>query len=80
MLTCKEVSELVSESLEHQLPLRRRMGVQIHLMMCSMCRTYLKQTLQLRDAVGSYARHEPAEHLTKEAIRRIKTALDAERK
>ena len=75
MLTCKEVSELVSESLEHQLPFRQRMGVQLHLMMCSMCRTYKKQTLQLRDAMRTYARREPSEHLSKDARQRIKNAL-----
>ena len=78
MLTCKEVSELVSESLERELPLRRRMAVQLHLMMCSMCRTYQKQTLQLRDAMRTYAHREPTEHLSKDARQRIKNALKAE--
>ncbi len=75
MLTCKEVSTLVSESLDHPLPLRQRMGVQFHLMMCSLCRTYKKQTLQLRDAMRAYAHREPTEHLSTEARQRIKDAL-----
>ncbi len=80
MLTCKEVSTLVSESLDHSLPLRQRMGVRFHLMMCSMCRTYKKQTLQLRDAMRTYARREPTEHLSKEARQRIKNALKTDGK
>jgi len=75
MLTCKDVSKLVSESLEHPLPFRRRMGVQLHLMMCSMCRAYQKQTLLLRNAMHAYARREPTEHLSKDARQRIKNAL-----
>ncbi|MEA2067920.1 MAG: zf-HC2 domain-containing protein [Verrucomicrobiota bacterium] len=80
MLTCKEVSELVSESLEHQLSLRQRMGVQLHLMMCSLCRTYKRQTLQLRELLLGVARREPSEHLSKDAARRIKQALESEQK
>ena len=80
MLTCKEVSKLVSESLEHPLPFRQRMGVRLHLMMCSMCRVYQKQTLQLREALRTYARREPSEHLSKEARQRIKNALKTEEK
>ena len=80
MLTCKEVSKLVSESLEHPLPFRQRMGVQFHLMMCSMCRAYQKQTLLLRTALRTYARREPTEHLTKDARLRIKNALKTDGK
>jgi len=75
MLTCKEVSKLVSESLDKDLPFRQRMAVQVHLMMCSMCRTYQKQTLQLRDAMRTCARREPSEPLSKDARQRIKNAL-----
>jgi hypothetical protein len=56
MLTCKEVSKLVSDSLERDLPFRQRLGVRMHLMMCSMCRTYKKQTLFLRDLFAGYSR------------------------
>jgi predicted anti-sigma-YlaC factor YlaD len=80
MLTCKDVSRLVSESLEHPLPLHQRMGVQLHLMMCSMCRVYKRQMLLLRVALRTYARREPSEHLSKEAHQRIKNALKTEGK
>ncbi|MCK4564165.1 MAG: zf-HC2 domain-containing protein [Verrucomicrobia bacterium] len=80
MLTCKEVSKLVSESLEHPLPFRQRMGVRLHLMMCSMCRAYQKQTLLLRAAMRTYARHEPSEPLSEQARQRIKNALKTDGK
>ena len=78
MLTCKEVSMLVSESMEHPLPLRQRMGVRFHLMMCSMCRTYRRQTLQLRAMFQAADRSEPESHLSEEAARRIKDTLKTE--
>ena len=80
MLTCKEVSMLVSESLEHPLPLRQRMGVRFHLMMCSMCRTYRRQTLQLRAMFQAAAHREPDGHLPEEVARRIKQSLKNEEK
>lgn len=80
MLTCKEVSTLVSESLDRKLPLAQRMSVRLHLMMCSMCRAYQKQTLILRRAARAYARRAPSEHLSEEARQRIKKALKIESK
>ena len=77
MLTCKEISRLVSESLDRELPLRQRMAVRFHLMMCSMCRAYQKQTLLLRSAVRSYG-CQAGNKLPEEARRRMKKALSNE--
>lgn len=55
MLTCKEVSKLVSDSLERKLPLRQRISVWLHLMMCKMCRSYRTQMLALRQLIQLYA-------------------------
>ena len=74
MLTCKEISKLVSQSLDRKLSLRQRMGVRFHLMMCSLCRAYEKQTLLLRNAVRTYGR-ENTERLPEESKQRIKKAL-----
>lgn len=81
MLTCKEVSILVSESLEHNLPLRRRMAVRMHLMMCSMCRTYRNQMLQLRVILKSAAKPDaPVEQvLPDDARQRIKQVLKSKK-
>ena len=74
MLTCKEISKLVSESLDRKLPLRQRMVVRLHLMMCSMCRAYEDQTLLLRKAVRTLG-HDNTEKLPEESKQRIKKAL-----
>ncbi len=80
MLSCKDVSKLVSESLEHPLPFRKRMGVRMHLMMCSLCRRYQRQMLQLRALVKGAAASEPESGPLPEDVKiRIKKRLSDER-
>ena len=43
MLNCKDVTEQSSDYLEQQLPLRKRLQMRIHLLMCDHCRRYLRQ-------------------------------------
>jgi len=54
MMTCKEISSLVSESLDRKLPLRLRMEMRVHLMMCHLCRTYRNRTLLLQKIFRNY--------------------------
>ncbi len=54
MLSCKDVSRLVSESLDHRLPLWQRMRVRMHLAMCRFCSRFRRQTVFLRDAARHY--------------------------
>ena len=79
MLHCREVSKLVSESMERELPLRQRLQVWMHLAMCRMCAGFFRQVRLLRRAVREHSeRHaaEPAEPgLSKEARERIQAAL-----
>ena len=50
MLTCKEVSKLACEGLDRRLPLPKRIGVRMHLMMCLACSRFVKQVKFLRRA------------------------------
>ena len=81
MLSCKEVSLLVSESLDCKLPFRQRFQVRLHLLMCRFCSRFRKQSLFLRDAAHHYlTTHEETETATStglspEARDRIKKAL-----
>jgi len=80
MLSCKEVSRLVSDSLDRDLSFRQRMGVRLHLMMCGMCRAYEQQVLLLRKIVHQYGKQmaegeNSDEHLSEEAKARIKHKL-----
>ena len=43
MLTCQELTELVTDYVEGRMPLLRRAEFQFHLGICKHCRAYLKQ-------------------------------------
>lgn len=48
MMSCREVSELVSRSLDEDLPLLTRVKVRLHLMMCRMCAAFARRVRILR--------------------------------
>ncbi len=79
MLSCKEVSRLASESLDQRLPLGKRIGVRMHLMMCRACARFLRQIKFLRHAGRVFdektASLEHLPPLAPEAGRRIRDAL-----
>ncbi len=54
MLRCREISKLVSESMEHKLPLRVRMQMWMHLAMCRWCLGFAHNVRSLRSAVREY--------------------------
>jgi hypothetical protein len=53
MLTCKQASQLTSKSLDQPLSLAERMLLRLHLFICSGCRRFKLQLMQLRVAVKS---------------------------
>jgi len=50
MLKCNEVPVEVSLALDDDLPLRRRIGLRFHVLMCRHCRRYLRQARRLAKA------------------------------
>ena len=77
---CKQASRLQSEALDHSLPLCKRIGLRIHLLLCHWCRRYGKQIRFLREAVRQRpeAFEEPAAEKLPEAIReRTKQRLNS---
>ena len=84
MLSCKEVSKLVSESLDHKLPFWKRVSVWIHLSLCRLCQGFRKDLLKLRSAARQHAddtkidASEPIPALSEEARERIQHALESE--
>jgi hypothetical protein len=68
MLSCKETSQLVSQSLDRRLTLAERFGVRLHLFICKACGLFTKQ-MDLIRAHCEPGRRSPEEmELTGEAL------------
>ncbi len=52
MLTCRELTELVTDYLEGRLGLRERLRFEFHLGMCRHCRAYLRQMKDTIETLG----------------------------
>ncbi|HEX9191545.1 MAG TPA: hypothetical protein VF847_05575, partial [Candidatus Deferrimicrobiaceae bacterium] len=80
-LSCKDVTHLVSESMDRTLPLGKRVGVRLHLLVCRFCERYRRQLLLLRETARHLAMTgerpgEPfPEALSREARERIRRSL-----
>lgn len=56
MLNCKDMTKLISDSLEGKISVRQRMELWLHIMMCGMCRRFRSNIIELRKRVrGSKA-------------------------
>ncbi|MGH7599491.1 MAG: hypothetical protein ACREOI_24310 [bacterium] len=53
--TCKEVTRMASEAMERKLPLRQRLDMRLHLLICALCMRYVKQLQFMHDAVQQHA-------------------------
>ncbi len=51
LTSCKQAARTLSEGLDQPLPLHRRMGLAMHLMMCAACRHYRRQVVGLNRLV-----------------------------
>lgn len=52
MLKCKDVSQLVSRSLDNKLSLKERVGLQLHLLMCKYCKRFSQQLKKINVAIN----------------------------
>jgi predicted anti-sigma-YlaC factor YlaD len=50
MMSCKEMTHLMSQQMDRDLYLRERIALRFHLMMCSGCRNFEQNMLFLRQA------------------------------
>jgi len=81
MLSCRDVTELISQSMDTSLPIGKRIGVRVHLLMCKFCARYERQLLLIREtlrrlvAEGGKDEGTAEETLSVEARERIKKSL-----
>ncbi len=81
MLSCRDVTRLLSESMDHSLPLGKRIGVRLHLLMCRFCARYERQLLLIRETARRLVATEEipgaqtGETLSEEARERIRISL-----
>jgi hypothetical protein len=55
LLNCKEISHLVSQSMDTKLPLQKRLGIKFHLLICRYCDRYAKQLLIMRNTIHAFS-------------------------
>jgi hypothetical protein len=75
---CHDITRLISESLDRPLPLRTRIKMRIHYLICVWCERYRDQLGFLRKALHSCPEHEenkPPGSLPPAARTRLKAAL-----
>ena len=78
MLSCKQASQLLSQSLDRQLLRRELIGLRLHLMLCSMCRRFGRQIIGMRKMVRRLRQqieHDETVKLSTEAKQRIAQVL-----
>lgn len=74
MMTCREVSTLVSYGELDAAPMRRRIGVWMHLAMCVHCRTFRRQLARIGDVARAAAAaflREPPEKFERGIVDRL---------
>lgn len=83
MVSCKEVSRLLSESMERKLSFWERIGLWFHLSMCKLCKGFSKDLQQLREAARRHAQDVASDAtdldaaLSPESRERMKRALES---
>lgn len=72
MLTCQEVTEVVTDYLEGRQSLMQRLRFQVHLGMCRHCRAYLKQMKTTVDTIGRLSSESIPPAMSKQVLDRFR--------
>jgi hypothetical protein len=78
MLDCRHATQLASRAMEERLPLRQRIALRFHLLLCDACTNFVRQLKLLRAAL-THMRHaaenSPGVELSQQARERITAAM-----
>jgi hypothetical protein len=79
MFNCKSVTQILSESMDRDLPIHHRVLIRMHLLMCKYCARFNHQLLVIREVCRSEEMmpgdSDDKRVLPKEACERIKQSL-----
>ncbi len=78
VLSCREVTRLVSASYEERLSWPERLGVRVHLLLCRFCRRFVQQMRFLHAACRRFQQalqEDDSVHLSEAARLRIRDTL-----
>ncbi len=80
MLTCQQLTELVTEYLEGRMSLWRRVQFLMHLGMCRHCRAYLRQMKMTARTLGQLPQEQVPPEVKAELLRRLRGMAPPEQK
>ena len=78
LLNCKHATQLASRELDKRLPLRQRLALRLHLLMCDACTQFVRQLRLMRKALaqlGRHVEHDSSVTLSSQARERIAQAV-----
>ena len=77
MSRCKDITRLISDSMERKLSLWQRIDLRMHLLLCGFCRRFQANVLVLRQLVTSEKLYDAPKNaqLSVEAKARIRNAI-----
>lgn len=59
ILSCKEVTRLVSQGMDRRLPFGRRVALRVHFAVCEGCANFSRQLQMIRESIARLADHAP---------------------
>ena len=71
MMTCRDVTELVTAYLEKRLPFGDRVRFQMHIGMCKHCRAYVRSMKMTMRTLGKLPEQSPPADVREELLRRF---------
>lgn len=72
MLTCQQLSELITDYVEGRMPFWQRVQLQMHLGMCRHCRAYLHQMKTTQKTLGKLPQESIPEDMRNELLHRFR--------
>ncbi len=60
MWMCRQVAKALAEHRYYELPLHRRIGLNMHIALCAVCGNYHRQVVVMQDGVRTFLDHEKA--------------------